>query len=415
MPRSFLLRRFLFKPAGLSVPEGKSLGVKRSRYLSSYMTKFYSGGLCIVFTLAGLSASAQVPAVVKNLTRVSAQIDRAVVTAALHQQPLRAVMPLLKTGNAPMRPLTGPIPPTIRSSVFTVQATPESKHKGSAFAVNIDGHVWGVTARHVMDDINHTPYMTFTDENGVPVTLEAKPSKEGSAAGVDLALFEIPPQALPYLQPLELEDELPSAHSVLSSSGFARGNFLSQPVREVLFASQYRILTKYVQTNVPMNGYCGSPLLQNGKVAGVHIGSLLAGQSKSADWFSGTLGQFNAQTHDLNIAVPAFWLRTLARQASGAYTPQEDIALVFNGLQIMRLHPTDAIGFIMQLRDGRVIKKLPRYPFMDFAHLETFFDVQQGDLFRLEIQSEGRIYPRRQIYWYEWTAGENNITQTLRK
>jgi len=222
------------------------------------MTKFYSGVLGIVLTVAALPAGAQVPAVLKNLPRVSAQIDRAAVAAALRPQPLRAVMPLLKTGHSPMLPLPAPVPATIRSSVFTVQATPESHHKGSAFAVNIDGRVWGVTARHVMDDINHTPYMTFPGENGVPVTLEAKPSKEGSVAGADLALFEIPPQALPYLRPLELEDELPAAHSVLSSSGFARGNFLSQPAREVLFASRHRILTKYVQSNAPMNGYCGA-------------------------------------------------------------------------------------------------------------------------------------------------------------
>lgn len=379
------------------------------------MTKFYSGVLGIVLTVAALPAGAQVPAVLKSLPRVSTQIDRAAVAAALRPQPLRAVMPLLNTGHSPMLPLPAPVPATIRSSVFTVQATPESHHKGSAFAVNIDGRVWGVTARHVMDDINHTPYMTFPGENGVPVTLEAKPSKEGSVAGADLALFEIPPQALPYLRPLELEDELPAAHSVLSSSGFARGNFLSQPAREVLFASRHRILTKYVQSNAPMNGYCGAPLLQNGKVAGVHIGSLLADKAQSADWFSGTLSQFNAKAHDLSIAVPAFWLRALARQASGAYSPQEGIPLVFNGLQIMRLQPTDTIGFIMQLRNGRVVKTLPRYPFMDFAHLETFFDVHPGDSFRLEIQSGSRIYPARRTYWYEWTAGENNITQTIRK
>ena len=385
-----------------------------SVFYNNSMMKFYAGVLGIVFTLAALPASARVPSALKSLPRLNTQVGRA-AAAARHLQPLRSVMPLLKTPHISVVAAPTPIPPTIRRSVFTVQATPESKHKGSAFAVNIDGRVWGVTARHVMDDINHTPYMTFPGEDGTPVTLEATPSKEGSVAGADLALFEIPPQALPYLQPLELEDELPAAHSVLSSSGFARGNFLSQPAREVLFASQHRILTKYVPPNAPMNGYCGSPLMKNGRVAAIHVGSLSADKHQAAAWFSGTLRQFDTQTHDLSIAVPSFWLRTLARQASGAYTPQEGVPLVFNGLQIMLLQPTDTIGFIMQLRNGRVVKTLPRYPFMDFAHLETFFDVLPGDSFRIEIQANSRIYSSRQTHWYEWTVGENKVTQTIRK
>lgn len=379
------------------------------------MTKVYIGALCALFLLAEPPAYAQLRNAIKTLPRLTAQVNRAAL-AALRQQAFKPVLPLLRTestSSLTVKPAL--IPADIRRSVFTVQATPDSKHKGSAFAVNIDGRVWGVTARHVMDDINHTPFMTFPGENGEPVTLLAKPSQEGSAAGADVALFEIPPQALKFLRPLELEEELPPAHSVLASSGFAHGNFLSQPAREVLFASQHRILTKYVSFNLQESGYCGSPLLKNGKVAAVHVGSLLSDAHQAASWYTGTLGPFEHKIHDVSLAVPAAWLRTLARQAQRMTTPDEGVPLVFNGLHITRLQPEDSIVFIMQLRNGRVLKTLPRYPFMDLAHLETFFDILPGDSFRLEVQSKKPNAPSRQTYWYEWTAGEGSVTKMIRR
>lgn len=383
------------------------------------MIKRLSAFFICFLTCCGGSARAQAAGALKNLPRVTVAAEKAaaVISAAAVRRPaVQAVMPLLKTSfPAPVIPNPVAIPADIRRSVFTVQATAESKHKGSAFAVNIDGRVWGVTARHVMDDIGHTPYMTFPDENGNPVTLLAQPSKEGSAAGADVALFEIPPQALAHLRPLELADGLPSAHTLLSSSGFAHGNFLSQPRREVLFASQHRILTKYESFNAQESGYCGSPLMYNGKVAAVHVGSMQGAQIQTAEWYGQTLGQFESQMHDISLAVPAVWLRMLARQAQGTYTQQEGVAVVFNGLKILSLQPKDSIVFIMQLRNGRMIKTLPRYPFMDLARLERFFDVQDGDVLRMEVQAGQNNSSSRRKYWYEWTAGQDLITKTLQR
>ncbi len=394
----------------------KTLANKLRFSYNQNMTRFFSALFICVFLCAGLPARAQISHALKNLPNIAPAAEKAAAQALLRQHSLRAVLPLLKRPNTSPTTLAAPaIPANIRRSVFTVQATAESKHKGSAFAVNIDGRIWGVTARHVMDDIGHTPYMTFPGKNEEPVTLLAQPSKEGSVAGADVALFEIPAQALPYLLPLELEEELPSAHTLLASSGFAHGNFLSQPKREVLFASQYRILTKYESFNAQESGYCGSPLMSNGKVAAVHIGSMPSEKLYTAAWYSGTLGRFNGQMHSISLAVPAAWLRALARQAQGVYTAQEGAAVIFNGLEILVLQPKDSINFIMQLRNGRVLKSLPRYPFMDFAHLETFFDVLPGDVFRLEAQLGGENGITRQKYWYEWTAGENRITKTLQR
>lgn len=365
--------------------------------------RFLSLLFICTLTCTALTASAQGFVVGKAL-RQSSNLGKAVSATKQY----KTILPLLNTTHIERTVHQAAIA-NLRRSVLTVQANPQTKHKGSAFAVNIDGKVWGVTARHVMDDINHTPYLTFLGENGEPVILLAEPSKKGTAAGADVALFKIPQEALPYIQPLELAEDLPPVHSVLSSSGFASGNFFSQPEREVLFASEHRILTKYAPFIPQANGYCGAPLLLNGKVAGVHVGSLMANNAQTADWYAGTLGQFSAPMHNISLAVPASWLRKLARQAEGVYTPQEGVPLVFNGLQIMLLQPTDSIGFIMQLRDGRVIKTLSRYPFMDFNHLENFFDIHPGDTFRLEISSIPAHSPSAQRYWYEWTDGENAI------
>lgn len=368
--------------------------------------------------LTAVQLHAQLPAKglhsLRTASRSARQLAKtAAITNKLHN--FQRISPLVKrTTVQPAISGPGVIPATIRRSVFTVQSTPQSKHKGSAFAVNIDGRIWGVTARHVRDDIGFSPYMTFPGPDGTTLAFPIEPVKEGSVGGADVSLFSIPPEAQELLLPLELADELPSAHDILASSGFAHGNFLSQPDREVLFASQHRILTRYVSFNAQESGYCGSPLMLNGKVAGVHVGSLMGDKHQTAAWFNGTLGQFNAPAQDVSLAVPSFWLRHLAKQAQRQYTRQDGVPLVFNGRQIEVLAPGESINFIMQLRDGRVIKNLPRYPFMDFEHLENFFDILPGDSFRMEITRKD-AYSSLHIHWYEWDLQSETIRITRRK
>jgi len=393
----------------------KTLAANAAVSYNKNMTKYSAVLLCATLPFAGLPAQAQLPAAVKNLPRAAAQVNRRAASTALRQHALRAVMPLLRISNSVPPKEANPIPASIRRSVFTVQSTPDSPHKGSAFAVKIDGRVWGVTARHVRDDIGAAPYMTVPGPDGKPLLFPVEPVKEGAAAGADVSLFNIPQEAQELLLPLELADELPAAHAVLASSGFAHGNFLSQPTREVLFASRHRILTRYVPFHAQAGGYCGSPLLENGKVSAIHVGSLSGEKHQTAAWFHETLGRFNAPAQDISLAVPAFWVRLLARQAAGAYTQDQGVPLLFNGMEIMRLQTDESIQSLMQLRGGRVLKTLPRYPFMDFEHLETFFDVLPGDEFRLEVQAGNKNYPSRQTYWYEWREGENRVAKTLIK
>lgn len=408
VPRGFLWAR-AHTALGLKTLAGKLLV-----FYNTNMTGHPYAFFICALTLAALPAEAQLVSAVKTLPRVSAvSAERILKQASALRTPMQ-VAPLLKTPPSPfLKPQV--IPATIRRSVFTVQSTPSSKHKGSAFAVKIDGKVWGATARHVRDDIGTSPYMTIPGPQGEELTFPIFPAKEGCNAGVDLSLFHIPDEAQELLLPLELADELPSAHDILGSSGFAHGNFLSQPFREVLFASQHRILTRYVSFNLQESGYCGSPLMINGKVAGVHVGSLMEEQHKMADWFNETLGPLNAAVQDVSLAVPAFWLRHLARQAGeGAAAPQ-GVPLLFNGVEITRFQAHESINFIMQLRNGRVLKTLPRYPFMDFTHLENFFDILPGDSFRMEINPGSRSYSPRQKIWYEWNSDGTNVTQTVRR
>ncbi len=353
--------------------------------------------------------AARSAALLPKITRQTAGLTHA---NRLAQQ----IAPLLKTAEQlPEKAAIPLIPLSIHRSVFTIQATETSKHKGSAFAITINGKVFGVTARHVLDDVGRSPFITVPGPQGEDVIFPVEPLKEGNSHGADLALFSIPRTAQELLIPLELADEIPAAYDILSSSGFAHGNFLSQPERVVLFASQYRILTKFVSFNMSPNGYCGSPLLHRGKVVGVHIGSMAANKIQSADWFAGTLRQFDAPVHDLSLAVPSFWLRKLASQAAGTYTAEQGVPLIFKNVEITRLPPDANINFIMQLRNGRVINTLPRYPFMDFTSLENFFEIEPGDVFRMEINQRNAAFAKNQLVWYEWDADSGRIINILKK
>ncbi len=345
------------------------------------------------------------------LVKPSTTLIKASVAGLSRHRALAAVSPLFSqelpsTGPRPLLPA----PTTIRKGVFTLQETPKTHGKGSAFAVMIDGTAWGVTARHVLDDIGRSPVLSVTDEQGKEKFFQVYSLREGNVHGADIALFRIPQEALAYIHPFEPDYTLPKAHSSIQSAGFSHGFFSWFPKIDVLFASDHRILTNYQDYPI-RNGYCGSPLLRNGKVIGVFTGVVTPETAQKSAWYPMISPTGSITISPFNHAVPVEWVRILVRQqpSSGGIT------LRFAGETLGLLHPDENIHSIQQLREDRLHKTFSAYPFMDYAHLERFFEIEPGDIFRIIIHKGDRSSSKRSRYWYEWNSQTHTVTRTEAK
>ena len=301
------------------------------------------------------------------------------------------------------RPLR-PAPLSIRRGVFTLQATPEAHGKGSAFAIKIDGQVWGVTARHVLDDIGRSPYMSVPDKQGKPLFFQVNAAREGNIHGADIAVFPIPQEALAYISPFHPEYALPETNTSIQSAGFSHGNFGWFPRIQVLFSSKHRILTRYQDYPI-RSGYCGSPLLHNGKVIGVFTGVVTANNAQTSAWYLLVGQHFPGEITSFNHAVPVSWVRKLVH--SHPHTP--GVTLKLWGQTLGFLRPDENVHAIQQLRNDRLVKATTAYPFMDYNHLENFFDLKPGDVFRVIIHQGDRSSVKRRVYYYELHTDSKQI------
>lgn len=311
-----------------------------------------------------------------------------------------------------LRPLK-PAPVNVRRAVFTLQYSPNSHGKGSAFAVEIDGEMWGVTARHVLDDIGRAPYISVTNGQGKPVFAQVNSVREGNVHGADIAIFRIPSKLLLYITPLQPNYDLPPAHTIAQSSGFSHGIFSWFNHVEVLFSSTHRILARYQDFPV-RSGYCGSPFLVDGKAAGVFAGITSGDTAKTASWNTLVSRNFNRPINDFSQIVPIAWVRHLVQENRHGRGPH-GTPLKLLGHTLGILHPNEQVQSIQQLRGGRLFKTVDAYPFMDYNHLERFLDIGPEDVIRVVVQQGDRSSSNRRIFWYEWDVPSGTLTRTEKK
>ncbi len=269
--------------------------------------------------------------------------------------------------------------------------------------------MWGVTARHVMDDVGRSPYISFPHRPEISGFTQILSVKEGNKTGADIAVFRIPPQLQPFLTPLKLSDKLPSAHEITSSAGFSRGQLQFFDKVEVLFASEHRILAGYQNFTV-QSGYCGSPLIANGEAIGVFVGNTPAQTAKKASWYN-ILQTHQQPLQSFNSLVPASWVKQLTKEAQNpAQVAQKPIYLFENVIGALKAN--EFVQSIQLLRNGSLVKTLNTYPFMDYRHMERFLEVQQDDVIRVIVKQEDSASAKPRSVWYEWNSSTGSVSRT---
>lgn len=320
---------------------------------------------------------------------------------ALFRQPLVANPPIYYQ-----------LPPSVKPLVFRVQQDLQAPFfaTASAFAVEIDGHLFGVTAGHVMSNISQNPYMYLQTPEGHVVTEKITSWRMSNPMGTDVAVFEIPPQAQAYLQPIPLSAQRAQPLQMSSIAGFSLNEPLWLAKEEILLTSSHRLLIRnnFRKDNT---GMCGSPVMVNGKAAGVYIGAFSQGVPKNVLWLE-LLKNFNFKSlpPSLHMAAPIENILPLAHDLLGKNVQDEGILMKALGHPIAVLHPQDELYSVMLLRDGQIKQIIRAKELTDPEHLEQFLELEENDVLRVTIFPKHAV-DNHSILRYEINVSSGKVTQ----
>lgn len=274
------------------------------------------------------------------------------------------------------------IPPRLSRSVFEVQISTDGAHTGTAFALDIKGHIYGVTAAHVAENIKIEPFAKVKTENEVIV----KPIsflRIGDQRGNDVAIFEVPPEILAHVDVLSPVEQRPTVGEYTQSPKYVWGapSFLRE---DILFVGKHRILLRDLAQR-DITGACGSPVLAGGKVIGIHIGEYSLQKMQYVSWNT-ILRENNISFNSpLHVVSPITHVLRLAEQSQGASNVGTMLKVL--GHPVHLLTPQEHIISIMHLRNGTVQKEFHAHPFMNYSELGEFFDLQDNDLIRVKVRN----------------------------
>jgi hypothetical protein len=150
-------------------------------------------------------------------------------------------------------------------------------------------------------------------------------------------------------------------------------------------------------------------VLITGKVVGVHVGSILKSTGPAPAWEDATIGPDGLKMQEVSQVVPIQWVQRLAREKLLSSTEKESFYI--NGQKIGELDTDEFVAEIMHLREGRVVKRIPPYPFLDFKHLERFLEIEPYDTVIIRVIKGDSHSLRRIARWYEWNAHTQTVMQ----
>ena len=308
------------------------------------------------------------------------------------------------------------IPKTPKPVSFLVQTGPKSDKTASAFALKIDKAIIGVTAGHVMNNIlyYHEPYMAFPTGNGQKTVMPIANWRITNRHGTDVAVFELPPEALEYVQPLEVLEQPVRSLQTASIAGFANNAPLWLPNEEILFTGAQRLLLRNT-SHYGLDGMCGSPVMVDGKVAAVYVGHAPRERSLSYTWVEPIRQLFNKPLPDLHQAAPIKFIFPLVEdlQERGAIHKFGTMMKALNH-PIAMLDPKDQLYSVSLVRDGFVKKSIYLGPLADPEHLENFFELQENDVLRIEVLPDGYVNQRKSPTFYDINVSTGEVSSFQR-
>ena len=381
---------------------------KEKRY-SMCMRMFKSFILSAILFFVASSLHAQIIGLVAKTQRAVAQQTLHSVSA-VSRQANRAVYKRLSVLFKPRTTLRTPpihqLPKSGQPITFRVHEGKLPVATASAFAIEKNGRLLGVTAAHVMENIEQEPYMTVQTKpeefKSIPISVWRK----GHPYNIDVAIFEIPEEAQPYVKPLPLSEQPLKAKQSVSITGFSYNLPLWFPQEEVAFVGKQRIFI-HSSSDKPFIGMCGSPVMVNEKVAGIYAG--FTDEADNTPRWMRLLEAVSANPlPPVHQAIPIDQITPFVQSLTDGTPEPESILLKVLGHPVTLLGQEDFLYSIDLIRKGDLIQSIYTGPLADPEHLELFLNVQDGDDLVLSILRKDGDY---QVYRVDASSGKT--TQEL--
>lgn len=318
-----------------------------------------------------------------------------------------------------------------KPTVFRLQRHETSSFPASAFAVEMDGHIFGVTAGHVIyntaqleerkrletlrekgqniPEFIYLPFARFRKDNGEFLLTQIKSWQLSNIYGTDVAVFEIPQEALPYIKPLPINTERIKPFEVAKLSGYITDQTFVFPTEEVLVSTPYRMLLRN-NSDRPTTGMCGSPVMIDGKVAGIYVGFFSDDNNnkKVLSYMTQSFSREGETFPDLHLAAPISLIKPLIRKMLLQESADEGLPLKAAGYFIAKLQPEERISSVELIRDNKKIESVGANELTDPARLDQFFTLQPEDILRVYISSssDGCYTDEEFIYELNVSSGE---------
>ena len=367
--------------------------------------------------LAPIQRAAGQQAIQQNITRLSRRANRRLQSQlAVLFEPMRALY--ISPYHTPQE--------AIAPFAFQVYRGDGSNGTASAFAIEINGRIFGVTAGHVMRNITQmesrrlsdelaqrgvttspsfsTPYMFFQKQDGISITAPITSWRLSNYLGSDVAVFEIPAKAQDHIHPLKPAPKRAKPWQVASIMGFAQGKPLWFLTEEVLFASSHRLLLRKTSP-ILIDGMCGSPVLVNGKVVGLYVGAKEENQFITWDSF---LHSNNIPA--LHYVAPIESIFPLINDLTGTTTLPVPMMKLF-GRPGAELRPQDQLYSLALIRNGQQISILHPMELADPEHLENFFELEENDILRITITPHTYTAQKDKIFEYDVNVSSGQVTR----
>lgn len=340
-----------------------------------------------------------------NIVSAYSKKSNAAARARLRSFARAAALPVQKN-------ISYTFPDKFKHAVFEIQKSEDSRHTASAFALWVDGQVWGVAAGHVMQKIRYNPYAKLKLDDKT-IVAQIPSYKIGNIQGSDVAIFKVPDEILPYIKVLNPAQGLPDMGTATQSPSFANEAPLYLSGAKVLFAGPHRILLQD-QAMQNIDGSCGSPVLVDNQVVGVRIGLYPVQFLRSVEWNS-LLRESGVSLHKPLHAVSP--IQNVLRLIQEKTAPQQTagIALKVLGKPVLTMKTDERIFDIIQIRNDRQKRTIYAHPFMNFERLEDFFDLRDGDVLRITIhRMPSGAYIRGTTHTYDVNVSTGETKKLVR-
>lgn len=334
---------------------------------------------------------------ISNITLMRSIQANILARSRLSQMTLRTSVPDGK------RHSLSSIPKDLSRAVFEVQISKTPHNTASAFALNIGGRTVGVTAAHVMENIRNNPFAKVKTANGdiiAPITS----FRIGNKKGNDVAIFEVPQEILPHIQVLNPAHELPAVGLEIQSPRFVWGKPMFIQHEDIMFAGQHRILLRD-RIHQDITGSCGAPILANGEVIGVHVGSFSRQAIPTISWNQLLLDNHISLQSSLHVASPIEQVLQLVAQETG--TAGNTLKVL--GHPVYLMSPQEYLYSISLFRNGHIQKTYNAHPFMNFDKLEEFFELEENDILRIQVETPPTFTRRAETWFYDVNVSTGEV------